>query len=158
MKREKVVVKVEDFKRIAQENEYFLWHFLMEDQNESPYAMWSIFDNKYINLFDKKYINSIDDIIPNPLNMLLSEINVPYFESYTKDSMDFLINLGIDSKILFQHPKNLVYHPRKMSYHPIIIGFKRTSEIWNTHKSCYCVEGITETLLRMNPELLSNIE
>jgi hypothetical protein len=148
MVREKV--KVENFKKIANENEYFLWHFLMEEQNDSSYALWSIFDDRYENL--------INDFMPNPLNILLSEINVPYFESYTKDSMDFLINLGIDAKILFNRSKHIVKRPERMHYQPIIIGFKKTAQMWNTHKSCYCIEGITEIVLKMNPQLLSNIE
>ena len=44
MIREKVVV--EDFKKIAKENEYFLWHFLMEDQYDTINSIWSIFDEK----------------------------------------------------------------------------------------------------------------
>jgi hypothetical protein len=148
MIREKV--KVENFKEIASKNEYFLWHFLMEEQNESTYALWSI--------FDQRYDTFINDFAPNPLNFLLSEINVPYFESYTKDSMDFLINLGIDGRILFNRSRNGVNRPKRMYYQPIIIGFKKTAQMWNTHKTCYCIEGITEVVLKMNPQLLSNIE
>jgi hypothetical protein len=147
MIREKV--KFEDFNRIAKEHEYFLWHFLMEEQYDSQLGLWSIFDTK------KDFDGSQ---IINPIDVLLSEINVPYFESYTKDSIDFLINLGLDGKYLYRHIENYFISPRRMSYHPVIIGFKKKSHVWDTHKTCYCIEGITEIILRMNPDLFPNIE
>jgi hypothetical protein len=121
----------------------------MEEQHDSSLGLWSIFDKK--NDFDGSQMI-------NPIDVLLSEINVPYFESYTKDSIDFLINLGLDAKLLYRHVENFFISPRRMSYHPVVIGFKKTSPIWHTHKTCYCVEGITEVILRMNPHLLSSIE
>ena len=79
MIREKVVV--EDFKKIAKENEYFLWHFLMEDQYDTINSIWSIFDEK-INPNTKE-----SEV--HQLKTLLSMTDVPYYESYVKDSVDF---------------------------------------------------------------------
>jgi hypothetical protein len=134
---------VDDFKKIAKENEYFLWHFLMEDQNETKLGLWSVFEKKI-----NPYTNTTQF---NGLEILLSMTKIPYYESYTKDSMDFLINLGLDVKYLSTSGKT-------RSYSPLIIGFKRNRMVYNTHRLCYCVDGVVEIIMNLNPELLSNIE
>jgi len=152
MIREKVVV--EDFKKIAKENEYFLWHFLMEDQYDTINSIWSIFDEK-INPYTKE-----PEV--HQLKTLLSMTDVPYYESYVKDSVDFLINLGLRASDVYmiRNPwPNLPPH-RRWYYVPVIVGFKRNRMVYNTNEVgvCYCVEGAVETILKLNPELLSNIE
>jgi len=149
MIREKVTVN--DFQKITRENEYFLWHFLMEEQQDSLLDLWSIFETK-----DKHHIGYHPLNHFNKLDILLSEVNVPYFESYVKDSMDFLINLGFSSKVLYQPPNDGRPIPKRWFYQPVVIAFKRTRMITSTHKTCYCVEGITELILKLNPNLLNN--
>lgn len=147
MIREKVTV--DDFKKIAKENEYFLWHFLMKKQHETTMGLWSFFDEK-INPYTQ-------EPVIHQLNTLLSITDVPYYESYVKDSMDFLINLGLNAKNLYilrnpwpELPPNKNFH-----YVPVVIGFKRTGMVYNTLQTCYCVEGITEIILKLNPNLLN---
>ena len=144
------IVTVDDFKKIANENEYFLWHFLMEDQHDSVLSLWSIFETR-----EKHHIGYQPF---NQLDVLLSEVNVPYFESYVKDSMDFLINLGLNAKSLYQHPKQKCPSPRRWSYQPVVIAFKKTRMITNTLNTCYCVEGITKIILEMKPDLFSHLQ
>jgi hypothetical protein len=142
---------INDFKKIAKENEYFLWHFLMEDQNDTIHGMWSIFDEK---------IHSVTkEPITNPLDILLPMTEIPYYESYVKDSMDFLINLGFDATELYKLRNPWPGWPpeRKWYYVPLVVGFKRTGVVYSTHRVCYCVEGVTEIIMRLNPELFSNV-
>jgi hypothetical protein len=143
---------VENFKKIAKENEYFLWHFLMEDQHESHHALWSLFDEK-VNPYTKTpELHS--------LKILLSMTEIPYYESYVKDSMDFLMNLGLNGKDLYKL-RNLnpeLAPDRKWYYVPLVVGFKRTRMVHSTHRVCYCVEGITDIILELNPELILNVE
>jgi len=150
MIRERVTVN--DFKKIAKENEYFLWHFLMKNQNDTHIGLWSFFDEK-INPYTKE-----PEI--HQLKTLLSMTEVPYYESYVKDSMDFLINLGLNGKDLYILRNAWPGNPPKENFHyvPLVIGFKKTRMVYNTHQVCYCVEGITEIIMKLNPELLSNIE
>jgi hypothetical protein len=143
-------VKFQDFERIAKENEYFLWHFLIEEQHDSLLALWSIFEKREPHHLGYQTFNQLD--------VLLSEVNVPYFESYVKDSMDFLINLGLSAKSLYRHSNKGYRAPRSWSYQPVVIAFKRTRMINNTLKTCYCVEGITKIILEMKPELLSHLQ
>ena len=136
MIREKVTV--DDFQKIAKENEYFLWHFLMEDQHDSLLKIWSIFETKDKHNLGYQPVNQF-----NELDVLLSEVNVPYFESYVKDSMDFLIDLGLSAKLLYQPPTDGRPIPKRFSYQPLVIAFKKTRMITNTQNTCDCVDGIT---------------
>jgi hypothetical protein len=150
MIRERVTVN--DFEKIAKENEYFLWHFLMEDQHDTISGLWSFFDEK-INPYTKE-----PEI--NMIKTLLSVTDIPYYESYVKDSMDFLINLGLDAKYLYilRNPWPGRIPNKNFHYVPLVIGFKRKRMVYNTKQVCYCIEGITKIILELNPELLSNIE
>ena len=150
MIRERVTVN--DFERIAKENEYFLWHYLMEEQHNSINGIWSFFDEKI-----NPYTNEPEH---HMLRTLLSMTDVPYYESYVKDSMDFLINLGLNAKDLYilRNPWPNLAPDKKFYYVPAVIGFKRKRMVYNTQRVCYCVEGITEIILRLNPELITNIE
>jgi hypothetical protein len=145
-------VSVNDFKKIAKENEYFLWHFLMEEQHQTISGLWSFFEDK-INPYSKE-----PEI--HQVRTLLSMTDVPYYESYVKDSMDFLINLGLNGKDLYilRNPWPHLPPDRRFHYVPLVVGFKRTGMVYNTHRVCYCIEGITEIIMRLNPELLSNVE
>ena len=145
-------VKCEDFKRIAKENEYFLWHFLMEDQHNTHYALWSIFDKK-INPF-----SSQEEL--NPIDSLLSMTDIPYYESNVKDSIDFLIDLGFNGKDLYKlrNPNPGFPPERRWYYVPLVVGFKRNSVVYSTHRVCYCIEGITDIILKLNPKFLDNVK
>ena len=69
-------ISVNDFERITKENEYFIWHFVNPN---SATQLKSIFqpDNPFT---------------PNPFIPILKSISVPYFESDSQESHDFLIN------------------------------------------------------------------
>jgi len=142
-------VTVKDFNRIAKENEYFLWHFLQKEQELSSLAMWSIFKEKKI---DRNGIGNV--IVP-----VLNTIDIPYFESYTEDSIDFLMDMGLDGNMLWIPSKyKNFYVDKKHYFKPIIIGFKRNKIITSTFEqgNCYCHEGIVELIGKLNPEFLLN--
>ena len=144
MIRERVSVK--DFKKIAKEHKYFLWHFLMKEQENTTAGFYSYFLEK--NMYG----------VPNSLKLLIDKIDIPYFESYTQESMDFLYDVGINVSILYK-PDFIkgIYYPRERYYHPIIIGFNHYTRVSSTTNYCYCVEGVTNILLDLNPELILNV-
>jgi hypothetical protein len=143
---------INDFKKIAKENEYFLWHFLMEDQHDTIHGIWSYFDEKIEPNSKEPEIHQV--------RTLLSMTDVPYYESYVKDSIDFLINLGLEGNELYKLRNPFkgfgISAERRWYYVPLVVGFKRTGMVYSTHQVCYCIEGITEIILRLNPKLLSN--
>jgi hypothetical protein len=142
-------VSINDFRRIAKENEYFLWHFLQKEQESTSLGIWSIF----------KENTSTNKNVDNALIHILDKIDIPYFESYTQDSIDFLMDMGLDGKLLWtsNNFKNW-YVDKKQNFRPIIIGFKRTKIITSTFEegNCYCYEGIIELIGKLNPEFLLN--
>lgn len=142
-------VSIKDFYKIAKENEYFLWHFLQKEQELTKLSIWSIFkENKVIN-----------KSVENSLIHILDKINIPYFESYTEDSIDFLIDMGLDGRELWTPKKYKNQHiDKNLYFNPIVIGFKRNKIITSTFEkgNCYCYEGIIELIGKLNPEFLLN--
>lgn len=137
MIREKVTHK--DFFRIARENEYFLWHFLQKDQNEGSLYISTI----------------IDEIVErNPLPNIIDNVDIPYFESYTEDSLDFLVGLGFRIESLYQNKKG-DEHKRKFA--SIILGFKKFTLASSTFKHCYCPEGVVSVLNDLHPKFIEQL-
>jgi hypothetical protein len=139
---ENVKVTHKDFIKIAKENDYFLWHFLQKNQNDGDFIIRSINDGGNEN---KAY----------HLNLLLKEIKIPYFESYIEDSIDFLHELGIPYKSLWNPNFKFVNSDsRDGHYHPVIIGFKKFEKIKTTFDVCYCLEGVVKIIGDLNPDLI----
>ena len=136
MIREKVSHK--DYFKMARENEYFLWHFLQKDQNEGSLAISTL-------IGDIKETNTLPFIIDN--------INIPYFESYTEDSIDFLMELGIRYENLYRNAK--IEQKRKFS--PVIIGFKKFTKISSTFDYCYCPDGVISILNDLDPKFIEEL-
>jgi hypothetical protein len=123
-------VTVEDFNRISQENEYYLWHFVKKVYTPAleiqPY-----FDDK-----TEKY----------KLKTILDMVDIPFFESYTEDSVDFLINLGFSAKKFWSGGKEFA---------PIMIGFNKNRKVTSTKDGiCYCTEGIIDIVYQLNPKFI----
>jgi hypothetical protein len=134
------IVTIEDYQRIAKENEYFLWHFVQKNQQNNSLAMFSIFTD------EKK---------ENTLLPVIDKIEIPYFESYTEESIDFLINLGLSVSNLWKTPpSNQKYIPQEYYYSPIILTFHKSLFKNSTFETCYCFEGLIELIGLLNPKFL----
>lgn len=130
------IVKVEDFERIAKENEYFIWHFT------SP---------KLRQLTLRPYYEP-NEGLPHPLKDIVDRLDIPYFESVAEESIDFIINLrnGYD-KFLFGTRPGL--------FNPTILGFKRRNLLYGTWEGfCYCDEGFINLIYALNPDFFANIK
>ena len=140
-------VSVKDFYKIAKENEYFLWHFLQKGQELTKLSLWSIFkENKVIH-----------QDVENALVHILDKINIPYFESYAEDSIDFLMDMGFSGKLLY-NPVPGSFGPKHYRfYQPIVMGFHKGKMIANTTEFCYCAEGILDVIGKTNPSLLEGL-
>lgn len=137
-----VKVSHKDFYKIAKENDIFLWHFLQKNQNDGDLTLRSIEEGN-----EGKKIH---------LNFLLKEINIPYFESYTEDSIDFLHELGISYDNLWSPKFNFTLKTYDTNFHPLVIGFRKFEKVETTLKTCYCVDGILKIIGQLNPELILN--
>jgi len=131
MVRERVTVN--DFERISKDNEYFIWHFVNPN---SATQLKSIFqpDNPFN---------------PNPFIPILKSISVPYFESDSQESYDFLINL--DTPFIINARKN-------NRYNPVVVSFNRKRMVNHTFGPyCYCIEGAIELIGELNPQFILDI-
>ena len=138
MIREKVTCG--DYFKLAKENEFFLWHFVQKKQNENSLVLSSIFDG------EKE---------TNQMPLVLDNVDIPYFESYTEDCMDFLIGLGLNYKHLYQNKSRDVL--REFKFSPVIIGFKKFTKISSTFNYCYCIDGVISVLNDLNPKFIEQL-
>lgn len=128
-------VTVQDYERIAKENEYYLWYFVRKGGN-GPQTIYSYFEPETINKV-------------HSLKILLDKIDIPYFESYVEDSVDFLINVGI--------PFNDLRIKKSKEFKTAILAFKkRRKMVSNFDGYCVCVEGIVDMIYFLNPEFILN--
>jgi hypothetical protein len=135
MIREKVTVQ--DFEKISQENEFFIWHFLMSYDYSQP-TLRSIFDEYEGNNY-----------APNRMVQFLEIFNVPYFESYANESIDFLDRLGA--------PLEKLRIPSEPDLKPCVLTFNHRRLVNATYNGyCLCPEGLTDLLYDLNPEFIYN--
>ena len=131
------LITVQDFDRISQENEYFIWHFLMSYDYSQP-TMRSIFDEYEGN-----------DYSPNRMVQFLEIFDVPYFESYANESIDFLDKLGA--------PLEKLRIPSEPDLKPCVLTFNHRRLVNATYNGfCLCPEGLTDLLYDLHPEFIHN--
>lgn len=145
------IITIKDYERIAKENEYFLWHFMQKNQENADSSFYSIFVDYN---FQEGRENDISHK-ENQLLTILDKIDIPYFESYTEESIDFLINLGIPGDKLWMPPKDIKrYIPKEFYFPPIILTFHKSLFKNSTFDVCYCAEGLMDIIGRLNIQFL----
>lgn len=134
MIREKITVK--DYERISRENEYYLWHFTPLDIGIG--SIYSIFKERMFN--NGRHM----------MRDILEIYDIPYYESEIKDSLEFLDMLGV--------PLESLWVKKAKDFNPFILAFKRKRLVAATFEGyCMCPEGITELLLKLNPDIVLNV-
>lgn len=138
---ERKIISYKDFQEIGGKNDYYLWHFLQKNQENNSLTIWSSFKEKE---------NQV-----HRMNEILSEFDIPYYESYVEDSIDFLNGIGFPYDKLWAPPQNNILNvDRNYFFKPLLIGFNKYEKIFSTFDSCYCVEGIVELILKTNPKII----
>jgi hypothetical protein len=138
------IITIKDYRDVARNNEYFLWHFVQKEQYKNSMAMYSYFDSRGEK--DVHYIKKIVD-----------QLDIPYYESYVEDSIDFIAGLGYPYGKMWQPPSPQDIVSSKYFFIPSIIGFKKFSKVSSTLDSCYCYEGVLDVVASLNPELLLSL-
>lgn len=134
----KEVVKVSDYLKIAKEHKVFLWHFLQRNQcNSGCLTFFSYFDKP--NAYRKTHY----------LKRTIDVLKIPYFESYTEESVDFLIDNGI--------PNGNIWSSQHRMYHPIILGFQNGIVKSHTGRHCYCESGLFSVVSDIDITILEKI-
>jgi hypothetical protein len=145
MIREKV--KTSDYRRISSEYPIYIWHFVQKHQAEVPFSIQSYFDDLET-VYNKR----------SPLSKILEKINIPYFESYNFESIDFLMDLGFNSKGLYNPKPHVLGVDHYKHYTPLIVGFKNGQMISSTLDTCYCLEGTIDLISALDITLLEKVE
>lgn len=133
MIREKITTQ--DYERISKENEYYIWHFVRKT-NMAPRTIYSIFDEQ-------------NTLRQNFLKTFLEMCEIPYFESYIEDSVDFIENII---------PLSWIWNKNDKQFNSCVLGFNKRRMITSTmHGHCLCIEGISEIIYELNPEFIERI-
>ena len=128
-------VKVGEFSTIAKKYKHYLWHFVQKKQNQTRLTCFSYFD-------ETNHAGST-----NPLTSLIDKLDLPYFESYTEESIDFLMDTNIHASNLYKpvfDPIEYVY--RRQFYTPILCSFNHYNRVSCTLNYCYCPEGFIQVI------------
>jgi hypothetical protein len=144
------IITIKDFKDVARNNEYFLWHFLQKEQYKGGLSMYSYFDNR-----ENTYDNREDEV--NYIKTIVDQLEIPYYESYTEDSIDFIYGLGYPYNKLWNPPKPQVIVKSNFLFNATLVGFKKFSKVSSTLDSCYCFESVLDVIASLNPELLLSL-
>jgi hypothetical protein len=138
-------VTIDKFSEVARNNDFFLWHFLKKNQEKGILSLFSYSETK--------------EGVDNKIKEIIDLVGIPYFESYTEDSIDFLHDVGgFDYKQLWNNGNNhslMINNDER--FNPVIIGFKKFNKVSDTFKKCYCVDGLLEVITDLNPEFLLKI-
>jgi hypothetical protein len=124
------ITSISEFWKIAKEKKTFFWHFCMDDGLGATIL---------------KTLSSKHDL-PNPLEVVLEQFGVDVYESYTKDSIDFLVELGAHT--------NHILNPKSKTFNPFFIGFKNGKKVLGTNIDgiCYCLDGVVEIIALTDPD------
>lgn len=133
MIREKVTVK--NYERISSENEYYIWHFVRKT-NMGSRTIYSVLDEP-------------EHTRRNQLKTFLEICDIPYFESYIEDSINFIENII---------PLNRIWNKSDHQFNSFVLGFNKRRMVTSTlHGHCLCIEGISEIIYELNPDFIERI-
>ena len=142
---ERKIITINDFYDVARNNDYFLWHFLQKNQEKGVLKIHS-------------YFRTNESFKDNNLKEIIDLVDIPYFESYVEDSMDFLHDIvGFDFNVLWNKDIPNTTNFYDVRFNPVLVGFKKFNKVSDTFKKCYCVDGVLEVIADLNPEFLSKI-
>jgi len=124
------ITPISEFWKIAREKETFFWHFCMDDGLGAT----------TLKTLSRKHN------LPNPLEVVVNQFGVDVYESYTKDSIDFLVELGGHT--------NQILNPKSRTFNPFFIGFKNGKKVLGTNIDgiCYCIDGVVEIIALTDPD------
>jgi hypothetical protein len=130
------ITSISEFNEIAKREEIFFWHFIAEEHQQMTTTIKPMFYEKNP---DENFLIEYQKIF-----------NIKIYESFTKDSYDFLINQGYKSKNLFS---------RTNTWLPEFLGFKKGLLIDATHLfgKCYCTNGILEVIRNTDPKTFESV-
>lgn len=128
------VTTISEFWNITRREETFFWHFIQKGQCDATVHIKPLSD-----LDGRKCYSPLDEIA--------NEFGLTIYESYVEDAIDFLVDLGYQTSVL--------YNTKCKCHGPKFVGFRKGKIIAGTAfpTICYCTEGIVEVIYLTNPSL-----
>jgi len=124
------ITPISEFWKIAKEKETFFWHFLAPDH--SKLTIKPLSEN-----------NELED---TPLKVLKETFGLDIYETPTKDSVDFLVELGAHT--------TQILNPKSRTFNTFLIGFRNGKKIAATNLDgiCYCIDGVVDIIALTDPD------
>jgi hypothetical protein len=137
------VISNKEFKKILRENETFLLHLTAHIENLPRQLI-------PINLIEnRKELAGID---VDPFEIWLTYVDLNYFEIEMKNAVDIMLDFGYDTNYIIK--TDYVDEIPITHFHPAMLIVHQGKVFYNSQSDCYCIESITEGLLRLNPNLV----
>lgn len=124
------ITPISEFKKIAKENEFFFWHFIPKNHSKSL----------SIQPITVEYQEG------NSLDEFKKLLGIKLFQSYTEESVDFLLDMGFPEKRIWD----------KGNHNPLFLGFNKMRLVESTKFHCYCREGIAKIIFKTNPNFFES--
>ena len=131
------ITPISEFKEIAKRDEVFFWHFIPGKEDAQPTTIQPMYGDE----------NPEENILIHYRDLF----GIKIYESYTKDSYDFLINMGYNSKQF--------YYEKGRNWLPEFLGFKKGLLIDATHlkNKCFCPSGVLEVIRNTDPKTFESV-
>jgi hypothetical protein len=131
------ITPVSEFYNIAKDGGVFFWNFIIDNQQKTPVSL------------DPLIIEKPMSSRGHQLRSLVIDYDIRIYESYTKDSIDFLMGFGFNSEN--------IWYKKKRRFKPLFLAFnglKYVRGIPSNEVTCYCLNGVVETIILTDPTLL----
>ena len=131
------ITPVSEFYNIAKDGGVFFWNFIIDNQQKTPVSL------------DPLIIEKPMSSRGHQLRSLVIDYDIRIYESYTKDSIDFLMGFGFNSEN--------IWYKKKRRFKPLFLAFKGLKYVRgipSNEVTCYCLNGVVETIILTDPTLL----
>jgi hypothetical protein len=131
------ITPVSEFYNIAKDEGVFFWNFIIDNQTKTPVSL------------DPLINEEPSSPRGHQLRSLVNDYGIRMYESYTKHSIDFLMGFGFKS--------DDIWYNKKKRFKPLFLAFnglRYVRGIPSNEVTCYCLNGVVETIILTDPTLL----
>lgn len=130
-------IKSSDFSKLIIEHPTFLLHFYAEPEEGKM-------DTLFMSIERVQYMVKTYGYASHPMLEFLKTVNLPYFELPMKDASELMLDFGYTS----EH----IYDSEKLEFRRAMLVIHNGKVIHTTQENCYCIESVTEGILKVGPD------
>ncbi len=137
------VIEPKEFKKILLENETFILHLTAHVEKNPSYIVPLSFIPKR-----KKLLKAGVD----PFELWLGYVDINYFEMEMKDAVDIMLEFGYGTNYIIT---TIIQGGEQVTYfYPAMLLIHKGRVFYNTQSDCYCIESMTENILKLDRNLI----